>query len=132
MEGCVFCKIVLGEIPSYKVWEDQNHLSFLDINPIKEGHTLVIPKAHHAYLFDIEGRELSNLMRATKKVADILKKAFSPKSGKIGAIVYGLDVDHAHIHLIPIDQAGDLSFTNKKTVSSKKLRKTLDKINQVL
>jgi histidine triad (HIT) family protein len=129
MENCLFCKIVKGEIPSYKIWEDEHHLAFLDIHPIKEGHTMVVPKKHHPYAFEIEEPEYSALWLAAKKVASLLKKTLNPKTGKIGSIVYGLDVDHAHIHLVPIDKSGDLSFSNAKPVSKEQLETTLKKLS---
>ena len=128
MDNCIFCKIVNGAIPCYKIWEDDNHLAFLDIHPIKEGHTMVIPKIHHPYIFEMPDDELSNLTIASKKVAQILKKVFQPKTGKIGSMVYGLDVDHTHIHLVPIDKSGDLSFKNATPASKEELEATLQKI----
>lgn len=128
MDDCLFCKIISGQIPAYKVWEDEKHLAFLDIFPLKKGHTLVIPKAHHPYLFDIPDNEIQDLTLASKKVAEILKKVFNPKTGKVGVIVYGLDVDHTHVHLIPLNKSGDLNFANKKKAKSSELEKTLAQI----
>lgn len=91
---------------------------------------MVIPKKHYPYLFEMEGQAYLNLLSAAKKVAEILKKSFNPKSGKIGEIVYGLDVDHVHIHLVPIDRAGDLSFANAKPASKEELENTLSKIKE--
>lgn len=128
MENCIFCKIASGEIPAYQVWEDENFLAFLDLHPIKPGHTLVIPKKHLPYIFDIDDKELGDLMLAAKKVAETLKQTFNPKTGKIGVMVYGLDVDHTHVHLVPLDKGGDLSFTNAKDASKEELEATLVKI----
>lgn len=128
MDNCIFCQIASGKIPSYKVWEDDKHLAFLDIRPIKDGHTMIIPKNHHSYFFEMPDDELTALTLASKKVAKLLQKAFKPKSGRIGAIVYGLDVDHVHIHLVPIDKTGDLSFANSKPASKESLEKTLEAI----
>ena len=89
---------------------------------------MVIPKKHYPYLFDTNNQEYLELWQAAKKVAEPLKQTFKPKSGKIGTIVYGLDVDHTHIHLVPIDKTGDLSFSNAKPASSEELKKTLAKI----
>lgn len=125
---CVFCRIASGQIPSNKFYEDENSIAFLDIRPVKPGHTLVIPKKHSPYLFEAEDAEYAKLMLAVKKVAEVLKKAFLPKSGKVGSIIYGLDVDHAHIHLIPIDQAGDLSLAKARPASDQELALTLEKI----
>jgi histidine triad (HIT) family protein len=129
---CIFCKIVSGEVPSYKIWEDEFHIAFLDIFPIKEGHTLVIPKKHFMYMFDLEDDIVAELMKASKKVAEVLKKAFNPKTEKVGAIVYGLDVDHTHIHLVPIDNPGDLSFANKKAATQQELQDSYNKIKALI
>lgn len=131
MENCIFCKIVKNQISCFKVWEDENHLAFLDIFPLKEGHTMVIPKKHHPYIFDISDNEIQELILASKKVAEILKETFQPKTNKVGVIVYGLDVDHTHIHLVPLDKSGDLNFANKKKVENSELEKTLAKIKQI-
>lgn len=111
----IFEQIIDGEIPSYKVWEDENHYAFLDISPIAPGHTLVIPKKPAQYLFDLEDSEYTNLMRASKLVAKMLKKAF-PHVPRIGVIVAGFGVpDHIHIHLIPISSEGELLGTSRAT-----------------
>lgn len=128
MDNCIFCKIVKGQIPSYKVWEDKNYLAFLDIFPIKPGHTLLIPKTHKPYVFDMDDAELSELMKASKKVAKLLENSFQPKTGKVGVVIYGLDVDHAHVHLVPLDKTGDLDFARKKPASEEELNKALNKI----
>lgn len=131
MDNCIFCKIVSGQIPSYKIWEDENYLAFLDIFPIKPGHTLLIPKKHHPYVFDMDEAELANFTGASKKVAHILKKSFNPKTGKIGLVIYGLDIDHAHMHLIPLDKTGDLDFSRKKSASKEELENALTTIKKV-
>lgn len=132
MENCIFCKIVKGEVPSYQVWEDENNLAFLDIRPMKEGHTLVIPKKHFTYLFEMDHPNYQDLLLAAKKVAEILKRTFNPKTGKVGMILYGLDVDHVHLHLSPLDKPGDLTLANSKIVSNEKLKKTAKKIKESL
>lgn len=101
MTDCVFCKIVSREIPCHKVWEDEKHLAFLDIHPMREGHTLVVPKAHAAYLFDLNQDAYDSLMRAVKTVAAKLRPAMGVP--RIGVAVEGFEVDHAHVHLIPMD-----------------------------
>ena len=128
MNNCLFCKIISGDIPCYKVWEDDQFLAFLDIHPIKAGHTLVIPKIHSPYLFEMNEAEYSAIWNAAKTVSAKLKQVFQPKTGKIGSIVYGLDVDHTHIHLVPIDKSGDLSFKNAKPASKEELETTLAKL----
>lgn len=130
MNDCIFCKIISGEIPCYKVWEDDHHLAFLDIHPIKTGHTMVIPKDHHPFVFEIPDAQYSDLWLAAKKVSDLLKSTFKPKTNKIGVMVYGLDVDHTHIHLVPLDKSGDLSFKNAKPASKEELKQTLEKIRK--
>lgn len=108
----IFTRIASGEIPSYKVASDDKHYAFLDINPIKPGHVLVIPRREVDYIFDLQPDELAELFKFAQKVADGLKKAFPCK--KIGMAVIGLDVPHAHIHLVPLDGEGDLDFTKTK------------------
>lgn len=108
----IFSKIVAGEIPSFKVAEDDKHYAFLDINPIKRGHVLVIPKKEEDYIFDLTPGEVAELFKFAQKVADGIKTAFGSK--KVGIAVIGLDVPHAHIHLIPLDEEGDLDFSKPK------------------
>lgn len=128
MKNCIFCKIVQGGIPSYKVWEDENHLAFLSIAPIMPGHTLIIPKRHSDYIFDMDDENLASLMKAGKPVARKLKQALNPKTGKIGIMVAGLEVAHTHIHLIPMDSQYDLSFSNAKSSTPEELKEILKKI----
>jgi histidine triad (HIT) family protein len=130
-DNCLFCKIADGKIPSFKVWEDDKHLAFLSIHPLKPGHTLVIPKKHLPYVFGIEDDELSELTKVSKKVAKKLEKAYQPKTGKIGVIVYGIDVDHTHVHLVPIDESGDLNFSNAKPASNEDLSASHHKITSI-
>lgn len=114
MEVCIFDKIIRGEIPSAKVWEDENYLAFLSIAPINPGHTLVIPKKHTEYVFDLPNVELCKLFKVCKPIAQALKKIFSPSTGKIGIMVSGGEIPHVHIHLIPIHHEGDLTFERAK------------------
>ncbi len=108
----VFSKIVAGEIPCYKVAEDDSHLAFLDIAPVAMGHTLVIPKKETDYIFDMEDGELAALTLFAKKVAKALIKVCP--APKIGMSVIGLDVPHAHIHLVPIHGVADIDFGKEK------------------
>ncbi len=109
----IFSKIVNGEIPAYKVAEDENYLAFLDIFPVAKGHTLVIPKKEVDYIFDLEDELYAGLQVFAKKVALGLKKAIP--CVKVGVLVLGLEVPHAHIHLIPMQNESDvLNFSNKK------------------
>lgn len=108
----VFSKIVKGEIPSYKIAEDDKFYAFFDINPVAAGHTLVIPKREEDYIFDLTDEELAEMMVFAKKVAAAMKKAFPCR--KIGVAVLGLEVSHAHIHLVPLQGEGDMDFKREK------------------
>ncbi len=108
----IFSKIVAGEIPSYKIAEDENYYAFLDINPLAEGHTLVIPKKETDYIFDIEDEEFKGLWAFSKKVAKAMHKVMPCK--RIGVAVLGLEVPHAHIHLVPINGIYDIDFSKPK------------------
>ncbi len=113
----IFTRIVNGEIPSYKVAEDDRFLAFLDINPLAKGHTLVIPKKETDYIFDIEDREYGDFFLFAKKVALAVEKVVSCK--RIGIAVLGLEVAHAHIHLVPINTVYDIDFSKPKLALSK-------------
>lgn len=110
--GTIFTKIINGEIPAYKIEEDNNYLAFLDINPLAPGHVLVVPKREEDYIFDLEDEELSGLIVFAKKVAAALKQAVPCK--RIGVTVIGLEVPHTHIHLIPINHIDDMNFSKPK------------------
>jgi histidine triad (HIT) family protein len=99
MNECIFCKIVKGEIPCAKIWEDEKHLAFLDINPYCNGHTLIIPKKHSRWLWDIQDKDYVDLILKTKQIAEKLKKYF--KTDWIEMVVAGMDVKHTHIHILP-------------------------------
>lgn len=119
----IFTKIIRGEIPSYKCAEDENFYAFLDINPLKKGHTLVVPKHEVDYIFDLPDEEIGKMMIFAKKVAIAVRKAIPCR--KIGVAVIGLEVNHAHIHLIPIDQEKDMLFSNPKLkLSDEELKET--------
>jgi len=108
----IFTKIINGEIPSYKVAESEHFYAFLDIFPLKKGHTLVVPKKEIDYIFDIEDSLLKEYIAFAKKVGIAIKKAIPCK--RVGMSVIGLEVPHAHIHLIPLDEIGDMNFSNPK------------------
>lgn len=108
----IFTKIVQGEIPAYKVAENNEFLAFLDINPLVLGHTLIIPKQEIDYIFDIDDDVLARMMVFSKKVAKAIKQVVPCK--KIGVAVIGLEVPHAHIHLVPMNVIADLTFTQPK------------------
>ncbi|MEO9258370.1 MAG: HIT family protein, partial [Crocinitomicaceae bacterium] len=108
----IFSKIISGELPCYKVAENDSFLAFLDIMPLREGHVLVIPKKETDSIFDIEDKELAQFILFAKQVAHKIKKVIPCK--RIGMTVIGLEVPHAHIHLIPIDKIDDMNFSSKK------------------
>ena len=123
----IFTKIINGEIPSYKIAEDDKHYAFLDINPVVEGHTLVVPKKENDYLFNLEDDELADLMVFAKKVARKLETKIDCK--RIAVTVIGLEVPHAHIHLLPITKESDVDFKHKQHPSQEELKAVADKIN---
>ncbi len=108
----IFTRIINGEIPCYKVAEDDNYFAFLDINPLKAGHTLVVPKKETDYIFDLSDDELSGMIVFSKKVAAAIKAAYP--CNRVGVAVLGLEVPHAHIHLVPMDSMEDINFRNPK------------------
>lgn len=108
----IFSRIVKGEIPSYKIAENDHYFAFLDINPLAKGHTLVIPKKEIDYLFDIDDSVLGEMMVFAKKVAKAIDKSVPCK--RVGVVVLGLEVPHAHIHLIPINSIHDTEFSRPK------------------
>ena len=108
----IFSRIISGEIPSYKVAEDENYYAFLDINPLQKGHTLVVPKKETDYIFDLSDEELAGMMVFAKNVAKAIGKTIPCL--RVGVAVLGLDVPHAHIHLVPLHSGDDLNFCNPK------------------
>lgn len=108
----IFSRIITGEIPCFKVAEDDCFFAFLDINPLVKGHTLVVPKQEVDYIFDLSDKDLAAMQVFAKTVAGAIKKAFPCK--KVGEAVIGLEVPHAHIHLIPIQKESDMLFSNPK------------------
>ena len=108
----IFTKIITGEIPSYKIAEDEQHLAFLDAMPLVKGHTLVIPKKETDFIFDLENEDFKNLWSFAQTVAKKLEKAYP--SQRIAVAVVGLEVPHAHIHLIPINKMDDMNFKNSR------------------
>jgi histidine triad (HIT) family protein len=108
----IFSRIIKGEIPCYKIAEDDRYFAFLDINPLRAGHTLVVPKQETDYIFDLDDDKLTGLIIFSKKVAAAIKSAFP--CNRIGIAVLGLEVPHAHIHLVPMDSMEDVNFRNPK------------------
>lgn len=107
----IFSKIIAGEIPCYKVAEDDRFFAFLDINPVAWGHTLVVPKQEIDYIFDIDDELLGDMMRFAKRVAKAIRDVMPCR--KVGMAVLGLEVPHAHIHLVPLKNEGDMDFSHK-------------------
>lgn len=123
----IFSKIIAGEIPSYKVAEDDNYYAFLDINPITWGHTLVVPKKEVDYIFDLDDDTLAGMAVFAKKVAKAIKEAIPCR--KVGMAVLGLEVPHAHIHLVPLKNEGDMDFKHKiENPSPEKMKEIADSI----
>lgn len=108
----IFSRIIKGEIPSYRIAEDDRFYAFLDIKPMQAGHTLVVPKQETDYLFDLDDALLTDMMLFAKRVAKAIEKAVECR--RVGVMVIGLEVPHAHIHLIPIQQEGDMSLARKR------------------
>jgi len=125
----IFSKIVAGEIPCYRIAENEQFLAFLDINPLHEGHTLVIPKREEDYIFNLGDEELAAMMVFAKKVALAVEKAVPCR--RMGVAVIGLEVAHAHIHLVPINGIYDLEFSREKQKFSKEeFENTAEKIRE--
>lgn len=127
----IFSRIIAGEIPSYRIHEDERYYAFLDINPLAQGHTLVIPKEETDYLFDLEDELLADMMVFAKKVALAIDKTMECK--RVGVAVLGLEVPHAHIHLVPINKLHDIEFSRPKLkFSEEEFRATAAKISEAI
>lgn len=123
----IFSKIIAGEIPSYKCAESDKFYAFLDINPLAQGHTLVVPKHEVDYIFDLSDEELADMVVFAKKVALAIQRAFPCR--KVGMAVLGLEVNHAHIHLVPLQSEGDMDFRKPKLqLDADTMNQTADKI----
>ena len=128
----IFTKIINGEIPCYKIAEDENYFAFLDINPVAQGHTLVVPKVEDDYIFNLSPDYYAGLWKFAQKIAKAQKSAIECK--RIGVAVIGLEVPHAHIHLVPLTKEGDLDFSanNKKTFAPEIMESIAEKIRAEL
>lgn len=118
----IFSRIVAGEIPSYRVAEDENHYAFLDINPVVKGHTLVIPKRETDYIFDLSDEEYVALQLFAKRVAAAQKKAIPCK--RVAVAVLGMEVPHTHIHMMPINSESDINFSRKLSFTPEEMAET--------
>lgn len=126
----IFSRIVSGEIPAYKIAETDDYLAFLDVFPTVKGHTLVIPKKEIDYLFDLDDELYLGLMKFAKQIAPAIEKAVPCQ--RIGVAVVGLEVPHAHVHLIPINSMADMNFNNKLKVSSEEFSDIAARIRSFL
>lgn len=126
----LFTRIVNGEIPCHKIAETENYLAFLDVFPCAVGHTLVIPKKEIDYIFDLDDELYVGLMQFSKKIATAVERAISCK--RIGVVVVGLEVPHAHVHLIPMNSMADMNFSNKLKMSQEELATIAQKIRERL
>ncbi|SNR17129.1 HIT family protein [Tenacibaculum jejuense] len=124
----IFTKIIQGEIPSYKVAEDEKHFAFLDINPNAKGHTLVVPKKEENKIFDLSEEEYSDLMSFSYRVAKALEKAITCK--RIGMSVVGLEVPHVHVHLVPLNAMEDIQFTKKEKLTNEEFISLAEEISK--
>jgi histidine triad (HIT) family protein len=123
----IFTKIINGEIPCYKIAENEEFFAFLDINPIAKGHTLVVPKTEVDYIFAIDDAKLGRFMSFAKKVAQGIEKVIPCK--KVGVAVVGIEVPHAHIHLVPLNNVGDMQFDKKMTLPKEEMQEIANKIS---
>lgn len=126
--GSIFTKIINGEIPCYKIAEDENYLAFLDVNPNAKGHTLCIPKQEINKLFDMEEDHYLGLMRFSRKIAKALEKTVPCK--RIGVAVVGLEVPHVHVHLIPLHDMDDMRFLRKTTLTKEEFETLASTLQQ--
>lgn len=126
----IFTKIIQGEIPSYKIAEDENFIAFLDVNPNAVGHTLCVPKQEINKIFEMEEEHYLSLMKFSRKIAIALEKAIPCK--RVGVAVVGLEVPHVHVHLIPLQDMEDMRFQRKVALSNEEFESTLLKIQKQL
>ena len=122
----IFTKIINGEIPAYKITEDENYLAFLDVNPNAKGHTLCIPKQEIDKIFDMEEEQYLGLLKFSRKVSKALEKAVPCK--RVGMAVIGLEVPHAHVHLIPLNEMDEMRFQNKVKLTKEEFEEIAEKI----
>lgn len=130
MEDCLFCKIIKGEVPSYKIWEDENFFAFLNINPINPGHIILVPKKHLNYIFDLEESLYSEIFKTAKKLSEPLKKATGAK--RIALAIEGFVIPHIHIHLVPVNKVNDLDPNRARKASPEELSKMAEKIKALV
>lgn len=129
-ENCVFCRIVAGKLSAFKVWEDDKFLAFLDHKPITPGHTLLIPKDHYEYLFEMPERRYSDIMKNARRLSGPLRSAMASK--RVGVIVEGFGVNHTHVHLVPISENGELIRKGKTGVTDEEFNSVADRIKKAI
>lgn len=130
MDDCIFCKIVKGDIPCYKIWEDEKYLAFLDAFPSMKGQTLVIPKEHSSeYLFEMDDKSFSELMLVSKKIARAIDSAINPI--KTGLVVEGLEVGHVHVKLYPLNSPFGIKLLESK-ISAEEMKDISEKISSLI
>jgi len=127
---CIFCKIVKGEIPAFKIFEDKRFLAFMDINPINDGQVVLIPKQHIEYFFDIQEPIYSEIFQVVKKLSEPIRKAMNAQKTTIA--IEGFEIDHAHIKIIPANSGTDLERTNAHKADLKELEKQAEAIKREL
>jgi len=125
-KNCIFCKIIRGEFPTAKLWEDKDYFVMLDRQPINPGHVLVIPKKHTNYIFDLNDKEYTKLMLKSKEIAKILKKKLNPK--RVGMAVEGFGVPHVHVHLVPENSGNELNPERAKPMNPEQLKEIARRI----
>lgn len=125
---CVFCKIIAGDIPSYRIWEDDSYLLFLDIHPIRAGHSLLIPKQHIDDYLDLDDTQISQTFTLALNLARKIRNAIGCK--RVGLAIEGLSVPHFHIHLVPVNKVNDLNPSLAKTATPEELQKSFDNMKK--
>lgn len=123
---CIFCKIAAGELSAHKVYEDQDVVAFLDINPVNPGHTLVVPKDHNEYFEEMGGERYQHVMNTVQRVARAIKKTYNPP--RVGLLVWGFEVPHTHVHVVPLKEAGDFSIKHMPKPSDEDLEKVVSEL----
>jgi len=129
-ENCIFCKIANGEIPSATVYEDEHVKAFIEMRPASEGHTLVIPKVHGETIYDLDADVYGKLMAAAKQIGATLQKLYQPR--RVGLVVYGFHVAHAHIHLVPLHDGSEVGLNHQGELSEKERETVAAKIRSAL
>ena len=130
MADCIFCKIIEGRQAAHKIWEDMDFLAFLDRNPVNPGHTLVIPKKHADYIFDLQEPLYSGIFKVAKKLAGPIKRVMNCK--RVGLGIEGFDVPHVHIHLIPLNKPGEFDPKRARPATKEELAEVAERIRNVI